>query len=111
MNATAVAALEKDLDPNLPSNRKTIASCERDWEKEQLMGRLNIWGYLLPALVSSCSVFLQDSLIAVGIKNLWIQGIIITFFVFLSTWIFRELLWHGWMPWFLRDLPQEKKKE
>ena len=103
-DADALAELERNLDPSLSANQKTIRWCQRAWENSRLIERLSIWGHLAAALlITICMHVLSELLLTVGIHNLWIRVLVCTLAMFASWLAFLHLLRRGWLRWLLHD--------
>jgi hypothetical protein len=109
LDAASLDELEKRLDPTVSANRKTIRSCERDWENGQLMERLNFWGHAVFAVLAAMWVVLPELLKAAGIENMWVRVLVGTFLTIASLLGFFRLLRQGWLRVLLRKADREEE--
>lgn len=100
----SLGELEKKLDPTLPTNQKTIRSCEWEWENDQLVERFNFWGQLVLALLGAvCTMLLDALLMGAGIQDIWIRGPVCVLTLVASLRGFFTLLRRGWFRGLFRE--------
>jgi hypothetical protein len=108
-----MAGLEKQLDPALPANQKTIRWLERAWENEQqylrVMQRLNFWKVIaLTILVSPILTFASIGLCwAIGLDDWSPLGLGLLLFLLAFHVVLPRLLQQGYLHWLLRPETSE----
>jgi hypothetical protein len=99
--------VERTLDPTLPANQKTIRWLQRDWESHQLLGRLNLWGYVVLGLVTATCPTVLSELLKSADVNVWIRVLVGTVVIVVCARVYPILLRQRWARGLLREEPSD----